>query len=150
MFAVALIVSASLMGADPIAVELTVAADRATLVSEEENTEIRIHSSRGIGKATIRRTQGKWPKSLRLVIDLKGLEGLTLTCGDTRVKTALKSDSPEVYRQTKEGWMPAKPEASAVPTIKQSGGHILIDLPPDSLRQECEAILVEWIDFYRG
>jgi hypothetical protein len=133
-----------------VEVELKRPADKVVIASGEMRTSIVVTSATGIGGAKLRPGEGGWPKSVRLDLNLKALEGFTITSGDLRVHTFLGSDKPEVLRRKGEKWEPAKADGDLAPVIKRDGDRILIDLPPAWLDAKPKELEIQWVDYYRG
>jgi hypothetical protein len=139
------------MAAPPgVEVELTRPADKVALAPGEMQSTIKITSASGIGGAKLRPGKEGWPKSLRLELNLRALEGFTITSGDLRVHTFLGSEKPEVLRRAGEKWEPAKADADLAPVIKREGERIFVDLPPAWFDEKPKELQIRWVDFYRG
>ena len=101
-------------------------ADARLLVVELPDTvRVEVHSPKGIGRATLRRSGSRWPGHLVLRLHLKGLEGLELVAGSDTVR---KSEPTS-----------AGPPAS---------GWYEVEVPGELLEGEAE-LRVGWVDFYR-
>ena len=155
MFTWLIIFVSATLGADPTAIvkaDLRRDADQIAIAQPEgEGALVTITSQSGIGGVKLTRVGDSWPKTLTLKINLKGLEGLTLTQGDLQLRTALKLADHEGFRRTDAGpWQDAKLDAALRPRLVQEAGSITIEIPagwPDPKQTE---LAVEWIDFYRG
>lgn len=146
----ALATLALVLAADPVAITLGKAADKAAITSTDERTTIAIESKTGIGTAVLRPGKDGWPKQLRLDLNLKGLEGFTAHDGTKRVHTSLGSKTPEVLKLRDGKWEPIDLDLKLAPTIRKVGGRIHVDFPPAWLDAERKEIHLQWIDFYRG
>lgn len=136
--------------ADPIAVSLSKPTDKAVVTTKDDRVTIAIESANGIGAAQLRPGKDGWPKQVRLVINIKGLEGLTLHNGSLRVQTFLGSTMPEVLKLRDGKWEPVDLDLELAPTIRKDEGRIVIDIAPAWLDPAKKELSVQWIDFYRN
>ena len=74
-------------------------ADSSVVEAVEGGVRVAIHSERGIGRGTITRVGAHWPEKLVLRLHLKGLEGLTLTAGDLRLRGELGIGTTDAHRR---------------------------------------------------
>src|SRR5262245_28249969 len=98
MSALLLLIASAAIAADPaLEVTLKKSADRAVIATKEDITTIKITSATGIGGATIKFPEKDLPKTLRLELELKGLEGFNIAGGKKRLSMPLGSEMPELF-----------------------------------------------------
>jgi hypothetical protein len=130
------------------------------------NAVFTVTSPRGIGGATIERTGEKWPKAVILRLHLRGLESLTISCGDMTLAASVLSHSgnarllhlgtkgEEGPRLTKDSpyWTDVRvldALGKAITGLPDKGGYFEL-VVPQAMLEKGKAMKVEWIDFYRG
>ncbi|HTN76980.1 MAG TPA: hypothetical protein VL096_17095 [Pirellulaceae bacterium] len=151
----ALVCQATLaFAADPpptIKVGLKRAEDTVIVSATDAGATISVTSATGIGAANIVRRDKTWPKELRLVLNIRGLEGLSLTQGDRKLQTFLGSDAPTIAHRNADGkWEEAKFDKAFAPILVKNAATITITIPAAWLDPAQAELQVEWIDFYRG
>lgn len=140
--------------------------DRVEAQSESDKALFTITSPSGIGAATITPKAGRWPKTVVLRLQLRGLESLQITTGKITVAASVSSHgdhSTRVYlieggKEKSLGrgdplWMEIKMLAAKTgsvgkPQLKDRGFEVT--LPEALLHGQPEPLTVQWIDFYRG
>jgi hypothetical protein len=151
----AIVALALLCGAEPIEpvkVELRRAADKVAVVQKDDGPVIvNVTSATGIGAATLQRSGDKWPNALTVRVNLRGLEGLTIAHGDTRLRTSLQQADHEGWRRAADGqWQPAELDAAFRPKLTLDKTGVTIEIPAHWLDPKQDELLIEWIDFYRN
>lgn len=139
------------------------AEDSLTMTVANGATFADIHSTRGIGEASVALVAGEWPAGLTLRFYLDGLESLQLAYGDTKIALSLTTSGPVLQSaSTADGGEIATTEESpyhlAVSYVdaegqpvadKVTGGAILVAMPADFFASDAQAFDLSWIDFYR-
>ena len=140
--------------------------DHITLIAKEHTAIFDIDSPRGIGRAAVRQMAGSIPDRILLRFHLAGLEELRFAYDTTVVTVSVASigdplvfqevtidaGEPQAITLDSPYWMKTKlvsaqsPSANAIPL---SDGYLEIEVPPDFLRTQSTAFLIEWVDFYR-
>ena len=140
--------------------------DRIVMQGDASATRLSIHSPSGIGRATIERIGSDWPAQVLLRLQLKGLELLRLTAGETVVGASIGFSEG---RLTQRGWRGESDEqelpkddplrlhvhpldAHNRPAVQLplEEGVFEVEVPQAMLRGNPVSFTVEWIDFYRG
>jgi hypothetical protein len=145
-FAVLLVVglAGTAAAADLATVKLSKEDDKVTVVSAKDEVVAQIASNTGIGKAEIHPVDKKWPAKLSIEIDVKGLEGHSISKGDI----LLQGDG-QVFHRKGDEWVKAdKLGKDYQPKITKGEGKYTIEIPAVWLKGP-EPLKVEWIDFYR-
>lgn len=115
-------------------------SDRIEITGDHRAILLNVHSSDGIGSATIRRALDSWPAMVKVRLNLRNLEFFKVGNGTITVEGRLKSDR----------WEIAPAQGSRLPAaIRQMEAFIEIKLPAVLFAREPEAIVLEWIDAYR-
>ena len=174
VFLVFLVTLRALSWDDPkpaaIKVQLRHESDRANVSVVQGHTLISLNSSRGIGTAILVKQDpaDEWPDHVEMVVDLRGLEGLTLRTKAITLIGSATDDAPNQARFTRrsaegqdepiESDSPYWPNLTAM-SIEAAGlPHASVQplrrfrfrLPSAMLKQNPETVTVEWIDFYRN
>lgn len=152
--------------------------DTATVIERTDRVDFRIHSSTGIGGATITRRGAAWPANIFVRLHVNGLESFQISnevteevsgkpsCNALTLHAAIASDSgtPRI-RQWKNGnenelfdkdsqcWMSIRLLNSAGHRASQMPlrrGDIELRLPAILFAEHPREITLRWIDFYRG
>ena len=142
--------------------------DRVAVRLEGDSTIFIVTSPSGIGRMTIERADSKWPKSMIVRLNLKGLEGfgvsdgLVSIRGEVPVPTRGAGIQPRVWLEGQENqpmtqnhphWISIRrrtaerksPEPESAPD-----GYFELTLPPALFRESPKSISVSWVDFYRS
>jgi hypothetical protein len=122
-----------------------------------------IRSPFGIGRATIERVAPQWPKSVRLRLHLRGLEGFRVSSGNITLAGAVSSShgaqtSMRLLRDDKDEkpLVPDSPYWTEIriqgknPKIPLQDGYFEVLLPAAFFEGNPSSIRLQWIDFYRG
>ena len=160
---------AVLLGAEPdFDVSLKRGDDRVEICADEKRVVFTVVSPHGIGAATIRRRGARWPKTVILRLQLRGLESLTIAAGQVTLGVSVSSSTPQAVRlyvsetgkqqekavdhdsrywtEVRTYGADGKP-ASGLPT---EGGWFEVQLPAALLIDNPESAAIRWIDFYRN
>ena len=70
--------------------------DKVEVAFEQDKAVVSVHSPLGISQAIIKRSDDKWPNSVKLRLHLKGLENFKVTNGNVTVEAALSSQDGKV------------------------------------------------------
>jgi len=138
------------------------ADDRITVLDEDSQTVIDIHSDFGIGSASFELVSGSMPDPLLLRLHLKGLEDFQLISSQTIVAASISSSgvfhfiSQRVVSSTLDQpilsidplWMNID-IVSENRKIPLEEGYFEITLPREFIRNAGNSFEVKWIDFYR-
>ena len=101
--------------------------DKIVAGKEDFGQVLTVTSPRGIGRATITLRRDQWPNPLKLRLQLKGLEGLTVDTGKGEALTTS-------HRQT---------------DVRKTDAGFEFVVPRDRLGEDVKAIKVQWVEFYR-
>lgn len=135
---------------------------RIRFLSEGYKTVIAITSRSGIDKATIKRESEKWPKSILVRLNLRGLESFTAGNEKVAVEWSVSSTEKNAKRVSlREGREElALDEKSPYHTevrIGDAGGkgtikllYFEVPLPAKLFEENPKEISLRWIDFYRN
>lgn len=139
--------------------------DRLKIVPLKEGVVLEISSPRGIGRATVERTAGPWPKKVVLRLYLKGLESLRVEVGQWGFEASVMSYPPYQTRLRVHGPDPMPPvdpkspywvevrmldsEGKPASKIPLEGGYFELAIPHAFLEKAPQKLLIHWIDFYR-
>jgi hypothetical protein len=146
-------------------VSLGKADDKSTVTSEGDKVIVAVTSPTGISKATIERTQEKWPANVAVRLSLKGLESFRTANGKITLDAAVSAHKgkPEV-RVWKDGketppldpkspfWLDIRlvgGDGKPATAIPLKGGFFEVTLPKAFFEDNPKSITVQWIDFYR-
>jgi polyhydroxybutyrate depolymerase len=119
----------------------------------------------GIGGATMKIKDGKWPQKVMLRLRLKGLESLTIANGTIKLTGSVLSHggNPRLLTVVEDGkekkvgmdslyWTEIRgfdSTGKAVTGLPGNGGYFEITLPKALLESHPKSLSLEWIDFYR-
>lgn len=150
------------------AINVEGAGNEVFVETEEDSVIFEIFSERGIGIASIVVIVGDFPPSVALKLQLKALEELRFTYGETEVLVSVSSGRGNAVRESvilgSEGAEQATPIAAESPywmdvvilqedgspgTIPLTGGAILVAVPEDFVLEAYDSFHIRWIDFYR-
>jgi hypothetical protein len=142
-------------------------ADRAVVSRSGEKTVVTISSAGGIGGATFTRKGDRWPDTLTLRLNLRGLESIKLAAGDVNLSG---SHSSHGEREPAGSWAnlsggketpldPTSPywteiramnaDGRAVSGLPPEGGWFEFAVPRALLNAQPKTFTVDWIDFHR-
>lgn len=128
-----------------VTVKLTREDDEVTVVANKEQVTVQIDSKTGIGKAEIQPVGKEWPDKLVVELNLKALEGHSVTQGDIRW-----AHGGDTFRHAKGEWVRvAELGKDSQPKLINKDGKFYIELPGAWLKVGAAPLKVEWIDFYR-
>ena len=128
---------------------------------EKDKTVISVRSPCGISQADIEQTNGKWPDTVILRLNLKGLENFKVTNGKITLEAAVSSQDSRQWKDGKEDspldskspyWMEIRAvgmDGNPTTTIPLNDGHFEMQLPKALLEGNPKSITLNWIDFYR-
>jgi|GEM_PF-2272147 len=151
----------------PIKVSLAKPDDRAVVGVEDGRTFVEFFSPSGIGRADLTWTAEHPPVALVLRLHTKGLEGLTVTAGDTTVNASVASSPPHTVSAAmrtgtgtqEQALTPDSPTWIDITIVAdQVAGEAIIPLrngyfdaviPPALVDGGQGRLTVQWIDFYR-
>ena len=139
--------------------------DKVEVEVDKDTAIFSIHSPFGIGLATIRRTNEKWPESVMLRLHLKGLESFKATNSRVALAVSVTShdDKPQ-FRLWKNGaedalldsgslhWMEIRmvgSDGKPATAIPLQDGYFEMTLPKAFFEGNPHTIQLNWIDFYR-
>jgi hypothetical protein len=114
--------------------------DEILISADRSNALIEISSKFGIGRATIKLTQGQWPKSTTIRLHLQGLEGFTVINGTTTI------DKQQLEVQAYDKNM--KPYNQKY--LRGEAGYYEIRLPESLITPGTTELRIQWVDFYRN
>jgi hypothetical protein len=159
--------SATSQSSPPFQITCRKTEDAVTVSTDGGKAILSITSPSGIGKATIDRTDERWPKEVVLRVRLRGLESLTISSGNVKLAASvlshsgntrllhLRTDGKEGPQLTKDSpyWMDihvldarGKPAAG----LPEKDGCFEMTIPKALLDEKAKTVTIEWIDFYRG
>ena len=136
--------------------------DRITVLDEDSQTVIEIHSDFGIGSASFELVSGSMPDTLLLRLHLKGLEDFQLISSQSTVAASISSG--QVFNINSQRVIESNagyPILSIHPLwlkieivsenreIPLKEGYFEITLPREFIRKAGNSLEVQWIDFYR-
>ncbi|NLF68105.1 MAG: hypothetical protein GX575_03510 [Candidatus Anammoximicrobium sp.] len=142
--------------------------DRVDIRAGAERVVLTLVSPRGIGAATVRRRGARWPKTVTLRLQLRGLEWLTVAAGKVTLGVSVSSSAPEAVRLfSSETGKPQKetvergscywtqvrvldPNGKPASGLPGAGGWFEVQLPAALLKDNPESVAIRWIDFYRN
>jgi hypothetical protein len=136
--------------------------------TKEDSAIFEVISERGIGAASVVVIVGDFPPSVALRLQLKALEELRFTYGETEVLVSVSSSQGNAVRESvifgSEGvdqetqitaespyWMDVVilQEDSSPGTIPLDDGVIMVAVPEDFISGVYDSFQIRWIDFYR-
>jgi hypothetical protein len=152
--------AAALQAAEPaFKIQQSKPNDMITVRSDDKRTVVEIVSESGIGKATIERTDGPWPRDVTIRLRYKAdkafttLEGFRLNAERIRVDGNSKSSGQmRFFLADAQGKFPSDEKSVAGSlniTVKPVDKALEVTLPANLL-QGTRKIELEWIDFFRG
>ena len=140
--------------------------DQVEVETKEGTTIFTFRCPTGIGGATMKIKDGKWPEKVVLRLQLKGLESLTISNGKITLSASVLSHSgnPRLLDVVEDGkekkvgkdspyWTEIRGFDSTgkpVTGLPGNGGYFEITLPKALLDGQPKSLDLEWIDFYRG
>jgi hypothetical protein len=138
--------SATLPHADAFRIQCRKPADHVAVTVGADTTTFTVISPSGIGSASIERTGAAWPASVILRLDLKGLEGIVISNGQTRLSgsvdrngvTRLEADGTREIAKGNPLWM----------EIERDQGVLKMAIPQAMLKT-AKTLMIEWVDFFR-
>lgn len=150
----------------PFKIALKREDDRAEAKVEQGRATIAIRSPFGISGAKIERTGERWPESVTLRVNLKGLERFRVTAGEVAIEAAVAStDAAPRIRCWKPGaeetslgtddplWLDVRlldAKGAEVRKLPEAEGCFEVRLPKALFEENPPSIELEWVDFYRG
>jgi hypothetical protein len=142
-----------------VTVVLRKSDDSATITSMPDQVVIDFVSPSGMGGATAVIEPGPLPKAILLRFELKGLEGLDFSYGQTQIHVAVPNNGGTPMESVTElgtsavyiapdspYWMPVTRSNSAP---NAPGAYIQVAVPDDFIDGGLRAFSVQWVDFYR-
>jgi hypothetical protein len=142
-----------------VTVVLRKSDDSATITSIPDQVVIDFVSPSGIGGATAAIEPGPMPKAILLRFELKGLEGLDFSYGQTQIHVSVPTNGDEPMESVTElgtsavsitpdspYWMPVTRSNTA---LNAPGAYIQVAAPDDFIDNGVRAFTVQWVDFYR-
>jgi len=138
--------------------------DTVEVRADKEKTVFIVKSPFGISQAAIERTEGKWPDSVVLRLNLKGLENFKASNGKATLDAAVSSQDGKVriWKDGKEDavldakspyWMAIRmigADGKTAKSIPLKNGYFEMALPKAFFEENPKAITLNWIDFYRN
>lgn len=135
---------------------------RLSIREDDATTVVDVTSQRGIGRATLARSAGVWPKAIALRLHLTGLESLEIRVGDRTIAwsvastgthettVTLKSDGRETTLGKDSPYHGKIRLVAREPTIPLRDGYFELRLPAKLLEENPPDLQLQWIDFYRN
>jgi len=141
--------------------------DDVTVTLDDNRTVVDVHSRAGIGRAELTCPDGGWRRPVVIRLHLRGLEGLHVNNGKHSIHTSVLSHSAyeqlcELFsaagrdgsplEESSPFWMPLHVENKMAPgqrVIPLEAGYFEVTLPDALLDGNPQALLIQWIDFYR-
>lgn len=140
--------------------------DAVKVLTGKESVVFNVHSPAGISEASIARESASWPKQVVLRLHLKGLEDFKVGNGKVTIHAAVTAQQgkPKV-RQWKDGkedapldskspyWIGIRmqrEDGKAAEAIPLKDGFFEMPLPAALFEGNPKAIVINWIDFFRG
>jgi hypothetical protein len=143
--------------------------NRLTLTMAGEIAQFDVYSERGIGRARIQWLAATYPREIILRLHLRGLEGFSLSYGDTTVQLGLPTSGDGVPLQsrvaaqagviTEQSLSPDSPDwletavvgrsTAAGRALPLADGYIEVALPAHFFAQRATHFSIQWVDFYR-
>ncbi|MGV3607829.1 MAG: hypothetical protein ACO1RA_15590 [Planctomycetaceae bacterium] len=129
--------------------------------SEGETALLKVICPNGIDKIALRPGKGKWPKEVRLQLQLQGLEHLTLRTDKHDLCFSVSSTAPHdstcvlVVDGKEQALRSDHPLFAKVKlhgkknSIPLNDGYFEVIIPTALLQANPPQIAIEWIDFYR-
>ena len=120
-----------------------------------------IFSRSGIGRGTVKSSDGTWPAQIRIRIHLAGLEHFEISNGSLRLtgefsshgdgQGALRNNVADAGSQARIESAITAHNAAGQPVAELPGkdGYFEIDLQREILTGDSKSLEVHWIDFYR-
>ena len=138
--------------------------DTVEVRADKEKTVFIVKSPFGISQAAIERTQEKWPESVVLRLNLKGLENFKASNGKATLEASVSSQDGKVriWKDGKEDmpldakspyWMEVRMvggDGKAAKAIPLKDGFFEMALPKAFFEGNPKSITVNCIDFYRN
>ncbi len=147
-------------------IRLPVDGDTAEVTSNGKRVVVAIHSSRGIGRATIERRDESWPAQIVIQLHVSGLENWRVSNGTDTLHASVsshpatprirswKNDQEDVLlNKQSRYWMPIKrrdSQGKQTKEIPSKQGYFEIQLPKALFEGNPPEVSLHWIDFYRG
>ena len=105
------------------------------IIAQVEKATVEIYSDKGIGKAILKSSNGKWPRKLSINFHLSGLEWFEAKTGSKKFEYTYKQDEKLVkFKQS-------NPDRKITP--------ITVELPKEFLVHVTKHIEIHWVDWYR-
>lgn len=138
------------------------ADDKISILDENSQTIIEIHSDFGIGSASFELVSGTMPDSILVRLHLKGLEDFQLISATDTLAASISSG--EVFNVINQRIISSNSENPLMSTdplwmnieivsenkhIPLEEGYFEIEVPPQFIRNAGASFEVKWIDFYR-
>jgi len=129
--------------------------------SDEEAALLKISCPTGIDKLVLRPEKGKWPQSIRLQLQLQGLEHLALRTEKHDLRFSVSSTAPHdvhcvLFADGKEQALRSNHPLFAEvklhgqkASIPLRDGYFEMTIPAALLKTNPPQVAIEWIDFYR-
>lgn len=137
-------------------------SSRVQFLAEKNVTIVDVHSRVGIDRATIKRSTGHWPKTVRVRLHLRGLESFVASnaavsvnwsvsnTGNHETHVSLKSKTNESVIGKKNPYYTNVTRTGTKGKIPLSDGYFEVLLPSKLFDRNPESISLRWIDFYRN
>jgi hypothetical protein len=141
------------------------ADDAIAVQAEKDRVIFVVKSPTGISRGEIARSGEKWPGSVVLRLELKGLESFRVGNGKVTVDGAVSvvdgKPKARLWKDGKEGdaidaksplWMDVRligADGKPATEIPLKGGYFEITLPAAFLADNPKSITLNWIDFHR-
>lgn len=138
------------------------ADDTVSILDENSQTIVDIHSDFGIGSASFELTSGTMPDSILLRLNLKGLEDFRLISAVNTITASISSgdmfssiNQKVVSSNTERPILSTDPLWMNIEIVSENKripleeGHFEIEIPREFLRNAGASFEVTWVDFYR-
>lgn len=135
--------------------------DKVEVKVEQGRAIFAVHSPSGIGWACIARCGDSWPDTVRVRLQLKGLESFRAVSGRVTLHASVSRHAVRLWKDDREEvlldrtspyWMEIRrigvsgQPAQAIPPER---GYFELDLPKAFFAHQPQSVTIHWIDFYR-
>lgn len=137
--------------------------DKVAIIVQEATVVVSIHSPFGISQAVIQPRNGKWPRTVKLRLHLKGLEHFKVTNDKVVIEASVSSHNKTIrlWKDAQEEkplnaknayWTKiriVKPDGKSPASIPVKDSYFEVQLPQAMFKDNPKSVTVSWIDFYR-
>jgi hypothetical protein len=149
---------------EPVFMVTTKNEDDQVLIQHENGTTfLDVHSSTGIGSATLELESGTMPGNMILRLHLKGLEELRLTSAQTSIAASVSNSNPADIHQriiaasSDSPLLPDHPlwmnveiiSPQAEKNIPLEEGYFEVTMPTEFIQKAGNSFEIQWTDFFR-